>query len=216
MLGNLGTNPAGFTNSAAYAINEAGVAVGYALGYDEPVAGLLSAVYWGLDGVAVDLSALIDPASGWTLNYATAISNTGWIAGNGLFDPDGDGGQAAYDRLFLMHVSAAAIPEPANVALFGVALLGVARRDAPSGSTNCGDRGELSETKRSVSTNGSTRRSSTRLSFRLQYLTAEFRWTPCHGVLHFRHLETKRELLNRASGRAIKSTFALHGILASH
>jgi uncharacterized membrane protein len=80
------------------------------------------ALYWGLDAVPVDLNSLIDPASGWTLTSAHSISDSGWFGGEGSFDPDGPGGQAAINRLFLLHVPAAAVPEPAAGAL---ALLGV-------------------------------------------------------------------------------------------
>jgi hypothetical protein len=71
--------------------------------------------------VAVDLNTLIDPASGWTLNIASAISDTNWITGQGTFDPDGPGAQPAYKRLFLLQV-----PEPASLPLLslgGLALL---------------------------------------------------------------------------------------------
>jgi hypothetical protein len=105
-LGNLGTN-GGFTQTPVYAINDAGVAIGKARYYDDSGTNLgFRAVYWGLDAVAVDLNTLIDPLSGWTLNSATAISNTGWIGGIGLFDPDGPGEQEAYDRLFLIQLPA--------------------------------------------------------------------------------------------------------------
>ena len=109
-LGNLGTDPDGVTDSEAYAINDAGIAVGYAADYDG--SGTLfgdRAVYWSLDGLAVDLNMLIDSLSGWTLEYADAISDTGWIAGSGTFDPDGPGGQEAYERLFLMQVPALSV-----------------------------------------------------------------------------------------------------------
>jgi Protein of unknown function (DUF3466) len=106
-LGNLGTDPSGITDSDAFAINNAGIAVGYAADYDG--SGTLlgeRAVYWDLDGTVMDLNTLIDPASGWTLELANAISDTGWIAGSGKFDPDGAGGQEAYTRLFLLQVPA--------------------------------------------------------------------------------------------------------------
>jgi hypothetical protein len=102
-LGNLGTDVDGVTDSVAYKINNAGIAVGYAAEYDG--SGTLlgdRATYWGLDGIAVDLNDLVDPASGWTLEYAEAISDTRWIAGTGTFDPDGPGPQEAYMRLFLL------------------------------------------------------------------------------------------------------------------
>ena len=73
----------------------------------------------------MDLNTLIDPASGWTLNRATRINDTGWIGGSGTFDPDGPGGEASYERLSLMHVPATAVSEPATVVVFGVALAGI-------------------------------------------------------------------------------------------
>lgn len=77
------------------------------------------AVCWGLAGAAVDLNTLIDPASGWTLTSACAISDAGWISGLGQYDPDGPGGLDAYRRLFLMQ-----IPEPATMALVALGGLG--------------------------------------------------------------------------------------------
>jgi hypothetical protein len=101
VLGNLGENPNGIPDSNAFAINAAGFAVGYATGP--------RAVYWGSDGVAVDLNTLVNPNGGWLLTQAFSISDTGWIAGVGKFDPDGLGGQAAYSRHFLMQVPATAV-----------------------------------------------------------------------------------------------------------
>jgi hypothetical protein len=84
-------------------INYAGIAVG--IGGEPGMSSYVyNAVYWGLDGVAVDLNTLIDPASGWTLTDARFISDAGWITGLGYFDPDGPGGQASYERPFFMQV----------------------------------------------------------------------------------------------------------------
>jgi sulfur carrier protein ThiS len=103
--------------SVAYAINSSGIIVGAAdaprpdfppfLGITET-----HAVYWGNDGAPIDLNSLIEGSSGWTLQRATAISDTGWILGIGQFDPDGFGGQPAYSRMFLMQV-----PEPSSLAI---------------------------------------------------------------------------------------------------
>ena len=107
-LGNLGTTLSGTTTTdigSARPINAAGMIVGTAKKYD--LAGNLlgnRAVYWGASTAAVDLNSLIDPAGGWVLTSAATISDTDWIAGNGLFDPDGPGGQAAYDRMFLLQL----------------------------------------------------------------------------------------------------------------
>ena len=117
-LGNLGTDAAGYAEGWAAAINNAGTAVGFARLY---VGGTYigpRAVYWGLDGAAVDLNDLIDPSGGWTLNYAQDISDTDWITGRGSFDPDGPGGLDPYERAFLMQ-----IPEPCTLWLLSAAAL---------------------------------------------------------------------------------------------
>jgi hypothetical protein len=62
----------------------------------------------------VDLNTLIDPTIGWTLYKATDISDTGWIAGAGFFDPDGSGGLREVRRLFLMRVPATAAGLPGD------------------------------------------------------------------------------------------------------
>jgi hypothetical protein len=104
-------------------VNAAGDAVGHAAvreGEDFQI----HAVYWSADGVAVDLNTLIDPNSGWVvLDMASSINDTGWIAGQGLFDPDGAGGVDAYQRQFLMQV-----PEPAALSLLAVGTGALLRR----------------------------------------------------------------------------------------
>ena len=120
-LGDLGTDSSGFTHSAASAVNNAGTALGYARKYVNGSYAGARAVYWGMEGLAVDLNDLIDPANGWTLTQAYSMSDTGWIAGEGMFDGDGPGGYDPYNRLFLLQ-----IPEPAAltlVALGGAVLL---------------------------------------------------------------------------------------------
>ena len=106
-------------SSSASRINAAGIAVGTVGFFDQSIFNVVpdGAVYWGDDGVPVDLNTLIDPLSGWYLLSASAISDSGWITGYGQFDPDGFGGQPAYDRLFLMHVPATAVPEPGTFLL---------------------------------------------------------------------------------------------------
>jgi uncharacterized membrane protein len=83
-------NPDFPTYTSAYAINSEGLIVGAALAKSF---GTSHAVYWLPDGSIVALNSLIDPASGWTLTVASAISDTDWILGAGTFDPDGPGGQ---------------------------------------------------------------------------------------------------------------------------
>jgi probable HAF family extracellular repeat protein len=66
-LGTLGDNP-----STAFDVNNNGRVVGQAGG----------AFLWE-DGVMLDLNDLIDPASGWTLSYASGINDLGLIVGQG-------------------------------------------------------------------------------------------------------------------------------------
>lgn len=109
-LATFGTNPSGFANSGASAINASGIAVGDSETFDASGNSLGGrAVYWAADGTMVDLNSLIDPSAGWTLKGASAISDTGWIAGNAHFDPDGPGGIAAYHRTFVLQ-----LPEPST------------------------------------------------------------------------------------------------------
>ena len=107
--------------NSANDINNAGVAVGDTEG---------KAVYWDVNGVAVDLNTLIDPASGWSLLYARTINDNGWISGRGIFDPDGAGGQVGASRDFIMQVPAAAVPEPGGLALLSLAIPPLLRRRA--------------------------------------------------------------------------------------
>jgi hypothetical protein len=110
VLATLGTAPNGEGTSDAWAINASGLIVGAASRFNA-ITSMADqrAVYWKPGAsTPLDLNSLIDPASGWFLADAYAVSDTGWIAGDGMFDPDGPGGQEAYGRLFLMQV-----PEPA-------------------------------------------------------------------------------------------------------
>jgi hypothetical protein len=126
-LGNLGTDSSGRTTSGSNAINAAGAAVGYANKYTGGTLVGIRAVLWNFDAIAMDLNSLIDPASGWTLTEARGISDTNWVSGIGLFDPDGAGSLAAYDRAFLLDVSSV-VPEPASSVLFGCASALLIRR----------------------------------------------------------------------------------------
>ncbi|WP_425396095.1 DUF3466 family protein [Aeoliella sp.] len=122
-LGSLGTDSSGRTASIAYQINSRGVAVGYAQKYESENLVGDRAVAWGADASALDLNTLIDPNSGWTLERAFDISDSGWITGVGMFDPGGD--QTAYERAFLMRLPATYIPEPAMGPILALAAVAV-------------------------------------------------------------------------------------------
>lgn len=119
VLGLLG-NPAASVNAYAFDINNAGLTVGMQRDGNQ---GGGTAILWGLDGLAVDLNAFIDPASNWRLVEADSISDTNWVAGTGLFDPDGTSPLAAYNRPFLIQV-----PEPAMAGLAILVVAGLGRR----------------------------------------------------------------------------------------
>jgi hypothetical protein len=111
-LGNLGTDSLGVTHAEAIGLNVNNLTVGNARKYVGGVNVGSRAVLWRENGAAVDLNRFIDPASGWVLTDAQAISNTNWIKGIGMFDPDGASGVPAYHRLFLIQ-----IPEPGTIML---------------------------------------------------------------------------------------------------
>lgn len=126
VLGTLGVAANGEAQAQALAINASGLIVGTTSAHNSATdLPNPRAVFWNPTGTAaVDLNTLIDPASGWTLTHALAVSDTGWIAGAGYFDPDGPGGQEAYGRLFLLQV-----PEPSGLLLLSTLLtVGLATR----------------------------------------------------------------------------------------
>jgi probable HAF family extracellular repeat protein len=77
---NLGT--LGGSQSAAYGINDAGTVVGYSL-----LAGNTTThAFAYLGGVLIDLNTLLADGSGWTIEAAYAINNSGDIVGVGNFN----------------------------------------------------------------------------------------------------------------------------------
>jgi hypothetical protein len=66
-------------------------------------------------GNNIFLNTLIDPSSGWNLQYAYEINNNGWIVGQGTYN-----GQT---RAFLL-----VVPEPATLLLFGLGALILKRK----------------------------------------------------------------------------------------
>ena len=94
---NLGTLGGEFSH--AWAINDIGQIVGQAA----DVFGDYRATLFDPKGSwqNINLNTLIDPLSGWDLQYAMDINNYGWIVGWGI-NPDG------YERAFLL------VPEPVN------------------------------------------------------------------------------------------------------
>ena len=106
LLGDLGLNSFGHTDSQAYAINSAGTAVGYSFNYLSTATTAVSPVAWGVDGVAIDLKTLLSPtdAVNWSLGIAQGISDSNWVTGSGVFDPDGSGPMSGYHTGFLLDV----------------------------------------------------------------------------------------------------------------
>ena len=76
-LTDLGTFP-GTTSSYGNSVNDSGQVVGLA---NTPKGGNLAFLYE--NGTMIDLNTLIDPTSGFILNVATNISDTGFIIGSG-------------------------------------------------------------------------------------------------------------------------------------
>jgi probable HAF family extracellular repeat protein len=100
---NIDLGTLGGTRSCALSINEQGQIVGWAYDTESIKAALFDPTGGGNN---IDLNTLIDPALGWTLQYATSINDNGWIAGVGI-------NPAGYGRAYLL------IPEPASAVLLG-------------------------------------------------------------------------------------------------
>lgn len=63
-------------------------------------------VLWNPDGTSVELATLVDEP-GWSLSSANDLSDTGWVAGEAMFDPDGIGPGSAYRRFYSVLVPGA-------------------------------------------------------------------------------------------------------------
>jgi probable HAF family extracellular repeat protein len=102
----------GGTYSFGLAVNDAGQVVGYSpITGDTAEHAFLYTGTPGAGGQMIDLDNWLDannPTEGakWTLSQPKGISNTGWVVGYGLYDPDGPGGIAAATRAYLLDASA--------------------------------------------------------------------------------------------------------------
>ncbi len=108
----LGSVSGGAEESFAVSVNDDGQVVGYArsaLQGDWWECGVL----WE-DGVARKLDSLIPADSGWQIDYARSISETGWIAGSGWYN-------GSHRAVVLVPV-----PEPPCIAALAAGLLGLA------------------------------------------------------------------------------------------
>lgn len=80
-LGRFLLGAAGTSVGAALAVNDAGAVVG------TWSSGASTHVFYAAPGEdAIDLNSLLPPSSTWQLRSAVAISNSGWIAGDGLYN----------------------------------------------------------------------------------------------------------------------------------
>jgi len=93
------------THAEAFAVNEAGTAVGYAYKYDVGVSQGSKAVIWLPDASAIDLNDLgimpLPTGRSWTLTRASELSSDGWVAGIGTFTPTVG---SAYQRAWVTQV----------------------------------------------------------------------------------------------------------------
>ena len=97
-LGNLGTRADGFTSVYAYAVNDAGMTVGYARKYDTGASKKGDrAVRWDSSGTAAtELGNLGTDASGWTWARARAVNDAGTAVGwADKYDAGADKGERA-------------------------------------------------------------------------------------------------------------------------
>ena len=110
-LGTLGGD-----NSGAYAINASGEVVGTSATTGDAA---FDAFLYTTSSGMIDLNSLLPAGSGWSLQVATAINDSGLVVGFGI-NPEGQ------QDAFLMDTT----PEPASMALFGAgaAILAMMRK----------------------------------------------------------------------------------------
>jgi probable HAF family extracellular repeat protein len=107
-MSDLGTLPSPYKSaSSARSINTSGQVVGWSDWYYGT--GNTYHAFLYSNGTMTDLNSLVDSASGWTLEYANAINDNGWIVGQGI-------NSAGQTDAFLL----TPIPEPSNLALLGI------------------------------------------------------------------------------------------------
>lgn len=102
------TLPDAYPNAEIYGINDAGQMVGLMWNDTQDRA----FIFDPLTGV-VDLNSLIDPASGWSLEFARDINSAGQIVGTGTLN--------GATRGFMLNPTV--VPEPASCLLYGIGLL---------------------------------------------------------------------------------------------
>ncbi|MEA2735969.1 MAG: hypothetical protein QOE14_2420 [Humisphaera sp.] len=106
-LPHLGVGSNGVTHTDARWINASGQVAGSALTFSGGSFVAEHATVWNADGSVVDLNSLVSFGSGWVLTQARSISDSGWVAGLGQFDPDAGGPLDPYQRHFLISVAPA-------------------------------------------------------------------------------------------------------------
>jgi len=110
-LNNTDLGTLGGTYSVALSINESSQIVGSATDSD----GLMHACLFDSGG-NINLESYLPTGSGWVLNYASSINDSGWITGTGYLN-----GQ---ERAFLIEP----VPEPTTICLLGIGALSLIRR----------------------------------------------------------------------------------------